>query len=134
MKFTLIHLDTQGIVQEAAEDRSDVGDMPLLVPRKDQNIIQVNKDKLVQHLPEQVVDQHLEDSQSVGQAKGHYLVFVVSCWGVEGRLPLISLPDADQMLSIPQVQLGEHHCPLEQFKGGGEEWEGVAVLTRLNKH
>ena len=33
------------------------------------------------------------------------------------------------MISIPQVKLGEHCCPLEQFKGGGEEWEGVAVLN-----
>ena len=71
-KLTFLCLDIKGIVQEAAEDRSDVGDMLLLVPRKNQDIIQVNKDKLVQNLPEQVVDQCLEDSRSVGQAKGHY--------------------------------------------------------------
>ena len=106
MKFTFLCLHIQGTVQEAAEDRSDVSNMLLLVTRKNQDIIQVDEDKLVQHIPEQVVDQSLEDS--VGQTKGHHQIFIMSCWCVEGRLPLISLPDADQMISFPQVELGEH--------------------------
>ena len=71
MKCTFLCLDIQGTVQEDAEDRSDVSNMLLLVTRKNQDIIQVDEDKLVQHIPEQVVDQSLEDSWGVGQTKGH---------------------------------------------------------------
>ena len=41
-------------------------------------------------------------------------------WGVEGRLPLVSLSDTDQVVGVPQVEFGEDRCPLEQLKGGGE--------------
>ena len=129
MKFTFLCLDIHGTVQEAAEDRSDVSDMLHLVMRENQDIIQVNEDKLAQHIPEQVIDQGLEDRWGVCQTKGHHQIFMMSSWCYEGRLPLLSLPDANQMICIPQVELGEHCCPLEQFKGSGKKWEGVAVLN-----
>ena len=44
----------------------------------------------------------------------------MSLWCVEGRLPLFSLSDTDQVVGIPQDEFGADRCPLEQLKGGGE--------------
>ena len=54
----------------------------------------------------------------------------MSLWCVEGRLPLFSLSDTDQVVGIPQVEFGEDRCPLELLKGGGELRKGIAVLHR----
>ena len=45
--------------------------------------------------------------------------------GVERRLPLISLPDADQGVGFPQIQFGEVLGLLECSKGRGDEWNRV---------
>ena len=67
-----------------------------------------------------VIDECLEDCRGVGQTEGHHQVLVMTCRGVEGRLPLVSVSVANQMVSIPKVELGEHRCPLEHLEGRGE--------------
>ena len=52
----------------------------------------------------------------------------MSTRGVKWRLPLISFPNAHQMIGVTQVQLGEELSFLECGEGGGDEWDGVAVL------
>ena len=70
---------------------------------ENQNIVQVHKNKMINHVPETVIDQGLEHGWSISQAERHYLVLVVPRRGVEGRLPLVPLPDADQVVGISQV-------------------------------
>lgn len=40
--------------------------------RKDQDVIEVNKDKFIQHVPYGVVDQGLEDGWGIGQTEEHH--------------------------------------------------------------
>ena len=61
MELTLLGLNKQGVLKEGPEHRLDVVDMFLPGLGKDTDVIQVDEDKLVEHVPEEVVDQGLED-------------------------------------------------------------------------
>lgn len=60
----------------------------------DQNVIQINNEKIVQKVTEDI-HQMLEHSQRVTQAKWHYRVFEVSISGPGHHLPLVHLPYSD---------------------------------------
>lgn len=47
-----------------------------------------DKDKPVQHVPENVIDQTLEHSRGIGKAKWHEQILVMTTGRVEGGLPL----------------------------------------------
>ena len=47
MELALLRFDEQGIVQEAAENRADVGDVFREIAGQNQDIIQIKKKKLV---------------------------------------------------------------------------------------
>ena len=65
-----------------------------------------------------------------GETERHHEVLIMPRRCVEGRLPLISFPDLDQMISVAEIQLGEDGGPLQQLKSRGDEWEGILVLDR----
>lgn len=44
-------------------------------------------------------------------------VFIVPCRGVEGRLPLVIILNADKMVHIAQIKLGKKLGSLEKFEG-----------------
>lgn len=48
---------------------------------------------------------------------------------VEGCLPHVTLSDADQVISIAKVMLGEDGGPLKQLKGRQDNWQGEAALN-----
>jgi hypothetical protein len=75
--------------------------------RKNQYVIQVDIYELIDHVSQHVIDECLEDPWGVGQAEGHDQVFKVPPGGVKGSLPLISPPNADQMISVSQIQFRE---------------------------
>ena len=79
---------------------------------KNLNIVQINEQELVYHITQHIIDKTLENTWAVSQAKRKDLVFIVACGRVEGRLPLIPLLDAHQVIGITQVQLGEDGSPL----------------------
>jgi hypothetical protein len=70
---------------------------------KDKDVVEVDEHELVQHIPENVIDQGLEHSRSIGQTKRHHQVFIVSASSVEGCLPLVTFPYPYQVVGIPQV-------------------------------
>ena len=43
-------------------------------------------------------------------------------------IPLVPLPDPDQMKGVAEIQLGENHSPLKQFEGQSNELEGVTIF------
>ena len=93
---------------------------------EDQDIVQVDKNKLVDHFPENIIHQALEDDRSV--SKWHQQVFPVFCWGIECCLPLIPLSNAHQVVGVVEVQLGEEGGTLQEFKGGRHQGKRVPVL------
>ena len=45
MELALLCLDVQGIIQEAAENRPNLGDVLLKIAGKNQDVVQVHKEK-----------------------------------------------------------------------------------------
>jgi hypothetical protein len=79
-----------------------------------EDVIEVDKHKLVQHVSYHIIEQGLEHCESIGQSERHHQVLLVPASHVKGRLPLISFPN--QMVGVPKVQLGEDDCPQERLK------------------
>lgn len=83
---------------------------------EDQDIDQVDKNILVEHVSEHVINQGLEHGWGVGEGESRHQIFIMSCGSVEGCLPLIPLPDLDQMVGVAKIHLGENSRNLEQLK------------------
>ena len=128
MELTFLRFHIQGVFQEALKNRLDMMDVLLLGLGEDEDVVNINEDIAIEHVPEHIIYQSLEDGRGIGQAKRHYKILVVSSWGVESRLPIVSFPDSDEVISVAQVKFGENGGPLEQFKGSRDEWQRVTVL------
>lgn len=48
--------------------------------------------------------------------------------GVKGTFPLITFANADQIVSVSQIQLAKNGYSLKEFEGGGEKGQRVFVL------
>lgn len=57
---------------------------------------QVYKDEAVKEFAEHVINQRLEDRETVAQAEWHDKVFVVLTWCDESSLPFVTLPYVHQ--------------------------------------
>jgi hypothetical protein len=77
----------------------------LFVLRKDQDVVQVNKYKYIEHIPEDVINQPLEDRGGISQAEGHVQILIMTTRGVKGCIPIVSLSDAHKVVSVPEVEL-----------------------------
>lgn len=80
------------------------------------NIIQIYKHKAVQEIPQYVINQSLEYRRCIGGSEGHYQILKMSQRGVKDHLPLITLPDSDQMICVPEIQFSEDSGAMEWFK------------------
>ena len=49
--------------------------------------------------------------------------------GIECCLPFVSFSDADQVVGVSEVQLGEDGRALQKLKGGSHQGKGVLVLN-----
>ena len=96
--------------------------------REDKDVVDVNKHGAVQHVPEDIVDQGLEDSGGVDESEGYNQVLKVAQRCVERGLPLVSLPDADQVVCVTAIKLGEDHGSVEGNEGGTNKGQGIIVL------
>ena len=92
--------------------------LAVLVTRlgKNQNVIQINKHKKVNHVTQNIIYQGLKNSWGISESKGHHLVLIVSRGGVKSCLPLITLSDANEVISIAKVQLRKSWGPCRRSK------------------
>ncbi len=90
------------------------------------------KNKAIKYVPKDITHQSLEGCGSICKPKRHYQVFVVACGCVEGSFPFVPLPDADQMIGVAKIKLGEDGGTLEQIKGGGDVRQRVAILIVMS--
>jgi hypothetical protein len=61
-----------------------------LVLGKDQNVIQIDHDKFVHVLPEDIIHQMLKDSGCIGEAEGHDRVFEMAVACAKSCFPFIT--------------------------------------------
>ena len=76
----------------------------------DKNVIEVNNDKDIEFLGQDLVNVALKAGRGVGQPKRHYLVLEVAVSSLESRLPFIALFYPHPIVSTCEVELGELFC------------------------
>lgn len=72
-----------------------------------EDIIEVNNNKNVQHLSKNLIDEPLETWRSVWQPKKHFLILELSVTGHKTRILFVSFSISHLILGISQVKLGE---------------------------
>ena len=70
---------------------------------KDQNIIQVNQNTLVQQLKKDIIHCPLEGGRGVTQSKGHYYKFKAAKLGAKGSFKTIILTHWQLVVTIPKI-------------------------------
>jgi hypothetical protein len=73
---------------------------------KDQYIIQVANNKIVQEFAENIVHQILEDGWGINKSKRHDVVFKMPIPCFECNLPFITFFDVHQVISSSKIDLG----------------------------
>ena len=73
----------------------------------DEDIVKIDHQKLTGEGAEDFVHESHEGTRGVGETKWHDEPFVKSLASLEGRLPLVALPDSHLMISVPKIQFGE---------------------------
>ncbi len=72
--------------------------------RKDENVIEVHKDKLVKScLPAPLLTMPWKTAGAFVSPNGRDQIFVVSRGGIEGCLPLIALTNTNKMVGVAEV-------------------------------
>ncbi len=117
MELALLHLDIKQVLQQPFENLAHVLSVYLKGWRIDEHIIEVHKDKLVNHVSQHAIDHALEDSRGVSEPEGKDQVFIVSRGGIDVCLPLITLVNADKMIGVAELWLSEDLGSLQEFKG-----------------
>src|SRR6478752_8408428 len=97
-------------------------------PAEDENVIEIDDDKVVQELAENVVHQILEGSWGVGQSEGHNAILVVAIARTKGRFPFVAVRDPHKVVAAAEINLGEHLGRPEAVDGFADQRERVAVL------
>ena len=80
------------------------------IGRVDKNIIKVDNHTNIEHICEDVVHEALEGSRCIGQAEGYHHPLKGFILGLECCLPFVTVPDLDEMVGVPQINLGIDPC------------------------
>lgn len=127
-EFAFFGFGVQKVVNEALEDLTNVGGVIVGVVGEDQDVVEIDENLDVEEVSEDIVHEVLKCGRGVHEAEGHDETLEVSISSAEGSLPLVTLFDADEVVSTAKVELGEDFCVLQAVEGLGNEREGVSVL------
>lgn len=84
--------------------------------REKEVVVQVNYDKLVKHIPKDVICEMLEGRQGVTQLKWYNQLLKKAMPDTECGLPITSFPDPHQVISSLEFLLCEDLGRTESFK------------------
>ncbi len=82
-----------------------------------ENVVNVDEDEPVKHIPEDFVHEVLEYGRRVRKPVWHNPIFVVPSGCYEGGFPLIAFADADKVIGTSQVEFAEDAGITEFFQG-----------------
>ena len=95
----------------------------------DQNVVHVDRQpSLSQLFYEDFIHHHLEGRGGVGKLEEHDIWFELSFVGYKGRLPLVSIFDADVVIPPSYVELGEDSGAFDPCYEFQNQWERVSIL------
>jgi hypothetical protein len=118
------------VVLQLLQDLLDQPYVRLLVLGVDEYIINIDDHSFVEQLVRDLVDHRLERSGCIAQTKRHYQVLKQAISRAEGCFPLIALGDADKVVTVLQVQLGEYLRSTKAFAQFSHKRQGGSVLDR----
>ena len=95
------------VLAQSLEHPSDMDVVFLLRLAEDQDVVQVDDNKDVGHIAEDVVHEVLECCRGVGHSKRHYEALEGTVARVERGLPFVSGQDPDVVVSRAEVNLHE---------------------------
>ena len=96
----------------------------------DQDIVKINDDKLADEVPKDVIHEAHEGVRRIGETKGHHEPFIQPLLGFERRLPFITFPHTDLMVTTLEIHFRENGGTMELIKHMIEPWDRVAILDR----
>ena len=88
---------------ESSEHLSDMFPVGLQVFGKDKDVIKVDKDRDIQHVTKDAVDNALEGCRSIGQTFRDHHPFIGAIAGAKCSLPLVAFSNAYQVVGGTKV-------------------------------
>lgn len=82
-----------------------MGNVFIQALRENQDIIKVNKNKMIRHVSQNIIDQSLKCCRGIGKTKGHDTVFKMSKVSVESGFPFVTLFTLDQVVAFRRFNL-----------------------------
>jgi hypothetical protein len=102
------------------------------VAGEDEEIIHVdNEPSFGDHIAEEVIHESLKCGGRVGEAKEHDSGFKEPLMGDEGSFPLVSILDADIVVSPSYVELGEDLGVSKFIDEVGDKGKGVGITNGM---
>jgi hypothetical protein len=130
MESALLDRRAQVVVLQPLQNLLDQPDMRSLILRVDQYIIDIDDHSLVEQIAQHLVYHRLEGSRCIAQPKRHYQVLKQAISRAEGCFPFIALGDADEIVTVLQVQLGEYLRSTKAFAQFSHKQQRGSILDR----
>ena len=130
MELAFIGTGVESMFPKSLEDFPYMTPMVFRVVGVNEDIVEVNDYQDVEKVLKDVVHETLESGGSVRKSEGHYEPFEGSVFCAERGFPLVAFRDADQMVSVSEVNF----CIDTSFTGTveeiGNERKRIAILFR----
>ena len=128
VELTLVRASIETMEPETAEDFLDMFPVIGHVFGEDEDIVEIDNDTDVEEILEDVVHEPLERGGSIGKSERHNKPFKGAIASPKGGFPFVTFGDADQVVSMPEVDLGIDRGATGSGEEVGDKWKGVAVL------
>ena len=116
MEFTFAEFASQSIFTEPLKNPFNMGDMLFGGFGEDEDIIKVNEAKDIEEFTKTIVGVCLKGRRSIGEAKGHDKIFVVTVARAESGFIFITGSNAQLVICILHIQPGEIFGALESIE------------------
>jgi hypothetical protein len=117
VELTFVRPDVQAVLSELTKDFFYVLPVRGKVVGEDEDVVQIDNDTVVEEILEYVVHETLESGQGIGKSKRHYQPLKRAVSGLQGGFPLIAFGNLDQVVCVPEINLGVD----ASFAGGLKE-------------
>src|SRR3979490_840139 len=91
---------------------------------------QVDEDRNVEEVREDVVHEALKCCGGVGESKGHHAPLKGSVSGSEGSFPFVTFADSNEVVGMLEINFGEYPSLSRTVKEVSHSGEWVAILLR----
>ena len=105
VKGTLFSLNLETVGAETAKYQLNMLGMFFYCFREDKNVININNDKLIQKVMQNIIHEALESSRGIGEAKWHNLELKEAIASTEGSFIFFTLSYANKFISPSEIYL-----------------------------